>query len=205
MWLDGELHRRLKQSSGCKDKVEMTNTRTILRLTAMALGVVSLAACATKPKYPAAVPPAPAPQPAPAPEAPPAPVAQAPVGPVPGSEQDFVVNVGDRAYFDFDQYTVRDDARPMLDRQAEWLQRYPQVQVRIEGNADERGTREYNFALGARRADSIRAYLVSHGVSPSRITTISYGKERPIDPGHDEAAWAKDRNAHTALTSGTAG
>jgi peptidoglycan-associated lipoprotein len=178
----------------------------MLRLAAVALGVMSVAACATKPKYPAEVPPPAQPQaPAPQPEAPPPPVAQAPVGPVPGSVQDFVVNVGDRAYFDFDQYTVRDDAKAMLDHQAEWLQRYPQVQVRIEGNADERGTREYNFALGARRADSVRAYLVARGVSPSRITTISYGKERPIDQGHDEAAWGKNRNAHTALTSGTAG
>jgi peptidoglycan-associated lipoprotein len=177
----------------------------MLRLTAVALGVMSLAACATKPKYPATVPPSAPQQPTQPPQQTPPPVAQAPVGPVPGSEQDFVVNVGDRAYFDFDQYAVRDDARPMLDRQAEWLQRYPQVQVRIEGNADERGTEEYNLALGARRAESVRAYLVAHGVAPSRITTISYGKERPIDLGHDEAAWAKNRNAHTALTSGTAG
>src|SRR5690606_12341475 len=84
---------------------------------------------------------------------------------VPGSEQDFVVNVGDRVYFDLDSYEVRSDAYPRLDAQVAWLQRYPSVTIRIEGNADERGTREYNLALGARRAESVRSYLVSRGVS----------------------------------------
>jgi len=120
----------------------------------------------------------------------------------PGSEQDFVVNVGDRVYFDLDQHDLRDDARPSLDAQAQWLARYPAVRVRIEGNADERGTREYNFALGARRAEAVRNYLVSRGVSPSRIETISYGKERPIDTGSNEEAWARNRNAHTAIVAG---
>jgi peptidoglycan-associated lipoprotein len=90
----------------------------------------------------------------------------------------------------------------VLDAQAAWLTRYPQVIVRIEGNCDERGTREYNFALGARRAESIKDYLVSRGVSPARITTISYGKEKPIDAGAGEEAWAHNRNGHTALTGG---
>jgi peptidoglycan-associated lipoprotein len=121
---------------------------------------------------------------------------------VPGSVQDFVVNVGDRVYFDFDRYEVRDDALPILDGQAAWLVRYPNVQVRIEGNADERGTREYNLALGARRANSVREHLISKGVAPSRITTISYGKERPIDPGTTEEAYQRNRNAATAITSG---
>jgi peptidoglycan-associated lipoprotein len=124
------------------------------------------------------------------------------MGPIPGSVQDFVINAGDRVYFDTDQYTLRDDARGVLDRQAAWLQRYPQVMVRIEGNADERGTREYNLALGARRAESIRAYLASRGVAGGRVTTISYGKERPIDGGSGEDAWARNRNGHTAITSG---
>jgi peptidoglycan-associated lipoprotein len=114
-----------------------------------------------------------------------------------------VVNVGDRVYFDTDEYTLRDDARALLDKQAQWLTQYPAVQIRIEGNADERGTREYNLALGGRRAESVRAYLSSRGIAASRITTISYGKERPIDAGTGEEAWAKNRNAHTALTSGT--
>ena len=121
---------------------------------------------------------------------------------VPGSEQDFVVNVGDRVYFDLDSYEVRTDAWPRLDAQVAWLQRYPQVTVRIEGNADERGTREYNLALGARRAESVRSYLVSRGVSAARIDTISYGKERPIAAGSNEEAWARNRNAHTAIVGG---
>jgi peptidoglycan-associated lipoprotein len=129
-------------------------------------------------------------------------VAQAPTGPVPGSEQDFIINAGDRVYFDLDQYTLRDEAKAVLDRQAQWLQRYPQVMIRIEGNADERGTREYNLALGSRRAESVRAYLATRGIPAGRMTTISYGKEMPIDPGSNEDAWAKNRNAHTALTSG---
>lgn len=183
----------------------MSNTRNVLRAGVLALGLVSLAACATKPKYPATVPHNEPPPPT-APEQPPAPPqAQAPTGPVPGSEQDFVVNVGDRVYFDLNGYNVRGDAEPVLAAQARWLERYPAVQVRIEGNCDERGTQEYNMALGARRADSVRSFLVAHGVAPARITTISYGKERPTDLGHDESAWAKNRNAHTALTSGTAG
>ena len=119
-----------------------------------------------------------------------------------GSEQDFVVNVGDRIYFDLDSYEVRADAQPRLDAQAAWLQRYPQVTVRIEGNADERGTREYNLALGARRAESIRTYLVQRGVSAGRIDTISFGKERPIAEGSTQDAFARNRNGHTAVVSG---
>jgi peptidoglycan-associated lipoprotein len=166
------------------------------------LALAVLAGCASKPTpapKPAPVAPAPAYTPPPAPQPP---VQSAPIGPLPGSEQDFVVNVGDRVYFDTDQYDVRADARPILDAQANWLTRYPSVNVRIEGNADERGTREYNMALGARRAEAVRSYLVSRGVAPARITTISFGKERPIDTGAGEAAWAKNRNGHTAIVSG---
>lgn len=121
---------------------------------------------------------------------------------VPGSEQDFVVNVGDRVYFDLDSYQLRSEVYPRMDAQVAWLQRYPTVTVRIEGNADERGTREYNLALGARRAESVRAYLVERGISAGRIDTISYGKERPIAAGSNEEAWARNRNAHTAIVSG---
>jgi peptidoglycan-associated lipoprotein len=120
----------------------------------------------------------------------------------PGSENDFVVNVGDRIYFDLDSYQISPEAYPRLDAQAAWLQRYPQVMVRIEGNADERGTREYNLALGARRAESIRNYLIERGVSAGRIDTISFGKERPIAQGSSEESWARNRNGHTAIVSG---
>ena len=121
---------------------------------------------------------------------------------LPGSEQDFVVNVGDRVYFDLDSYQVSPDAYPRLDAQAQWLARYPQVSVRIEGNADERGTREYNLALGARRAESIRNYLIQRGVAAGRIDTISFGKERPIAQGSNEDSWARNRNGRTAIASG---
>jgi peptidoglycan-associated lipoprotein len=113
-----------------------------------------------------------------------------------------VISAGDRVFFDTDAYQIRPDAAEILARQADWLGRYPAVRVRIEGNCDERGTREYNFALGERRANSVREFLVAHGVDGGRITTVSYGKERPIDPGSDEAAWAKNRNAHTDIVAG---
>jgi len=116
--------------------------------------------------------------------------------------QDFVVSVGDRVYFDYDQFNIRPDAQPVLAAQAAWLNRYPSVRVRIEGNADERGTREYNFALGARRADAVKEFLTARGVSSSRIATVSYGKDRPIDGGSGETAWQHNRNAHTAILDG---
>ena len=178
-------------------------SRTLGRAAMLCLVAASLAACASsKPPPPAATSYTPPPPPAPPQPPPPPPVARGPEGPLPGSMQDFVINAGDRVYFDFDQYTLRDDAKAVLDRQAQWLQRYPQVMIRIEGNADERGTREYNLALGARRAESVRAYLSSRGIAGGRISTISYGKERPIDAGSNEEAWARNRNGHTALTAG---
>jgi peptidoglycan-associated lipoprotein len=128
-----------------------------------------------------------------------------PAGPVPGSVQDFVVSAGDRIYFGTNESTVSPEGAGILDAQAQWLQRYPQVAVRIEGNCDERGTREYNLALGARRAEAVKNYLAAHGVSAARITTISYGKEKPIDPGSGEDAWAHNRNGHTTITAGAVG
>jgi peptidoglycan-associated lipoprotein len=122
--------------------------------------------------------------------------------PLPGSVQDFVINVGDRVYFDFNDYNIRGDAQPVLAAQASWLSRYPAVVVRIEGNCDERGTREYNFALGARRANQVKEFLIAHGVAGDRITTVSYGKERPIDTSGGPEAEAHNRNAHTDITSG---
>jgi peptidoglycan-associated lipoprotein len=171
-------------------------SKTILKTALVAFVVTSIAACASKPVAP--VIEAPAPAPAPAPE----PVAPAPVGIIPGSQQDFVVNVGDRVYFDVDQATLRADALPVLEAQAAWLVRYPDVKIRIEGNADERGTREYNFALGARRAEAVSQFLTQQGVVPARVSTISYGKENPIDPSATEEAWSQNRNARTSLTEG---
>jgi peptidoglycan-associated lipoprotein len=113
--------------------------------------------------------------------------------------EDFRVTAGERVFFDTDQHVLRADARATLEKQAAWLKTYPAVRILITGNADERGTREYNLALGARRAQAARDYLVSLGVAPSRINTVSYGKERPVDPRSNEAAWAINRNAHTVL------
>lgn len=111
----------------------------------------------------------------------------------------FAEQAGDRVFFAFDRYDLDGEARATLDRQAAWLNAHPQVRVLINGNADERGTREYNLALGARRAEAARSYLSVRGVSPSRLETISYGKERPIDPRSSEEGWARNRNAQSVL------
>jgi len=186
--------------------MSLIRSSNALKLVAAFGAVAALSACASHPKppEPASVASTPGYQPGPPSDTrpPPREIASGPTGPIPGSTQDFVISAGDRVYFDYDQYSVRPDGRAVLDKQSGWLQRYPQVAVRIEGNCDERGTREYNFALGARRADSIKAYLIEHGVSAARITTISYGKERPLDDGSGEDAMARNRNGHTALTSG---
>jgi peptidoglycan-associated lipoprotein len=180
------------------------NARPAVTLAAIALAG-ALAACASKPKPLPETGPATPPPAATEPTYPQPPEPPVTGRPIPGSVQDFVINVGDRVYFDFDSYQVRADAQPILDQQSAWLARYPAVKVRIEGNCDERGTREYNLALGARRANAVREYLVAHGVADARIETVSYGKERPIDPGSGEEAWAKNRNAHTAITEGAKG
>ena len=120
-------------------------------------------------------------------------------GPAGGSEEDLVANVGDRVFFPYNANTLTDDARATLDKQSAWLARYPQDAVQVAGNCDERGTEEYNIALGERRANSARDYLVAHGVASSRITTISYGKDRPTALGSDEQAYAQNRNAITSV------
>ncbi len=120
----------------------------------------------------------------------------------PGSAEEFAANDGDRVFFDYDQYTLRAEGRAALDAQAAWLTRYPNVQIRVEGNADERGTREYNFALAGRRASATREYLSTKGINPARMETISYGKERPLDTSGTEPGMARNRNAHTAIVSG---
>lgn len=117
----------------------------------------------------------------------------------PGTKDDFVINVGDRVLFGYDMYDLSAEARSVLENQAAWLSQYPSIMVSIEGHADERGTREYNLALGERRANSVKNYLVALGISPSRISTVSYGKERPAVPGSNEEAWAQNRRAVTAI------
>jgi len=125
-------------------------------------------------------------------------------GIVPGSEADLEQNVGNRVFFAYDQYSLTSQAQDTLRRQADFMKQYPGTSVLVAGNCDERGTREYNLALGARRAEAARAYLVSLGVNSSRIRTVSYGKERPLDPRSTEDAWALNRNATTTITSGAA-
>jgi len=165
------------------------------------LAGLGLAGCATTPKE---LPP----QPVAAstttqsgsqmPQAPSEPQMAGPVGPMAGSEADFLASViADTIHFDTDKYGVDSEGEGILRSQAQWLMRYPRKSVTIEGHCDERGTREYNLALGERRANAAKNYLVGLGIDPGRITTISYGKERPVALGSDEAAWAKNRRAVT--------
>ncbi len=141
-------------------------------------------------------------EPAPTPAETPPPQTEAPRGPTPGSVEDFRVSVGDRVFFGYDRFDLTPEARSVLERQAAWLRQYPNVRLLVAGNCDERGTREYNLALGARRAAAARDYLVSLGVDAGRIETVSYGKERPLDARSNEEAWSVNRNAHSQIVSG---
>ncbi|MBZ6077288.1 peptidoglycan-associated lipoprotein Pal [Microvirga puerhi] len=120
----------------------------------------------------------------------------------PGSAQDFVVNVGDRVFFETDQTDLTPTGIATLDKQAQWLNRYSNYTFIIEGHADERGTREYNFSLSARRAQNVRDYLVSRGINASRLRTVSYGKERPVAVCNDISCWSQNRRAVTVLSTG---
>ncbi|MEH6952260.1 peptidoglycan-associated lipoprotein Pal [Nitrobacter sp. NHB1] len=119
----------------------------------------------------------------------------------PGSQQDFVVNVGDRVFFDSDQTNLSPQAITTLEKQVRWLQTYNRYSFTIEGHADERGTREYNIALGARRAQTVRSFLASRGIDPRRMRTISYGKERPVAVCNDISCWSQNRRAVTVLNA----
>ena len=119
----------------------------------------------------------------------------------PGSSQDFVVNVGDRVFFETDSVELTTQARSTLDRQAQWLNQYPRYTFTLEGHADERGTREYNIALGARRATTVQDYLASRGVAANRMRTISYGKERPVDVCDDISCWSQNRRVVTVINN----
>ena len=117
----------------------------------------------------------------------------------PGSAEDFVVNVGDRVLFGLNRFDLSPEARTTVENQVIWLKRFPSVTITVEGHADERGTREYNLALGERRANSLRDYMIALGVDPNRVKTLSYGKERPVDPASNEEAWSRNRRAVTVV------
>jgi peptidoglycan-associated lipoprotein len=165
-------------------------TTTILLATAL----VTTAACSKK--RPQVLPPAPGEAPTP----PPATSGNGMDSVAPGSAADFKRSVtSDTVLFGLDMVDIDATARAVLDSQADWLQRYPAVTITVEGHCDERGTREYNLALGDRRANAAKNYLAARGVAASRINTISYGKERPVALGSDEASWAQNRRAVTVV------
>ena len=122
-------------------------------------------------------------------------VAATPTGPEPGSQADLVANVGDRVFFDFDKFSLKPESQEGVERWVAWLKTYPNVTVTLEGHADERGTREYNLALGERRANAAREFMVSLGVQPSRIKIVSFGKERPAVAGSAESAYSQNRRS----------
>jgi peptidoglycan-associated lipoprotein len=166
--------------------------RKISAILLISSAALALSACSKK--APEDIPPPPA-DTAPPPTTPTTPT---PTGPAAGSQADFLASVSaDRIFFDTDKSDVDDEDRATLRSQAEWLLRYPQKRITVEGHADERGTREYNIALGERRANSAKNYLAALGIDPARISTISYGKERPAALGSDEASWAQNRRAVT--------
>lgn len=162
-----------------------------LRVITIVSAVLALAGCATKqaPAMHAASVPASA-------------TAQTAI--LPGSEKDLQANVGDTVHFDYDRFDLSSADRDTLRRQAEWLAKYTSVRVTIQGNCDERGTRAYNIALGARRAEAVKMYLTSNGVFSGRVDTISYGKERPVCADSTDACWAQNRRAVTVVSTGAA-
>lgn len=168
--------------------MSILRTRMVAPVALIAAGSLALGACKTTPDE---LPPEPTPTPV-------ATSTATPSGPVPGSQEDFLATVSsDRVYFDTDRYNIDSADMATLQSQAQWLMQYPNVRVTIEGHADERGTRDYNLALGERRANSAKNYLVSLGIPATRITTVSYGKERPVAMGSNESAWAQNRRAVT--------
>lgn len=159
-------------------------TTKVLRLAAVGMLVAGLAGCANQVPTPGSN------------------LTGADGGPVtPGSPQDFSVNVGNTVYFTTDSSDLTPDAQNTLRGQAGWLNQYPQYTITVEGHADERGTREYNIALGAKRAETVRRYLSSQGVNPARLRTISYGKERPVAVCNDISCWSQNRRSVTNLNT----
>ena len=173
----------------------MTNFSSTLKFAALSAALL-LGACTHKQEAVNTAPP---------PAAPPPPAA-APVqsGILPGSAQDFKVNVGDTVHFALNQYNIEENDKATLSKQAAWLTRYPSVRLTVEGHADERGTREYNLALGARRANAVKEFLVAQGVTAGRLETVSYGKERPICTESNEDCWSQNRRGVSVITGGAA-
>jgi peptidoglycan-associated lipoprotein len=160
-----------------------------VRIVALVGLLLMFAACSSPPP----------PEPPPGPPGPPGGAGVGSRNIVPGSQQDLEASAGDRVFFAFDRSDITPESQEILSRQADWLRRYPNVTVTIEGHCDERGTREYNLALGERRAQAAKNVLVAAGIPASRISTISYGKERPIVVGSNEEAWAQNRVAITTV------
>jgi len=173
----------------------MTKFSSTLKFAALSAALL-LGACTHKQEAVSTAPP---------PAAPPPPAA-APVesGILPGSAQDFKVNVGDTVHFALNQYNIEENDKATLSKQAAWLTRYPSVRLTVEGHADERGTREYNLALGARRANAVKEFLVAQGVAAGRLETVSYGKERPICTESNEDCWSQNRRGVSVITGGAA-
>ena len=167
---------------------------TALKFAALSSALL-LAACTTKEQVASTPPPPPPAQAAP----PPAP---RPPGITPGSVQDFKVNVGDTVHFGYNEYSIQDSDKSTLSKQATWLSRFPAVKLTIEGHCDERGTREYNLALGARRANAVKEFLVANGVAAARLETVSYGKERPICTASNDDCWAQNRRGVSIISGG---
>jgi peptidoglycan-associated lipoprotein len=157
--------------------MQVMNIVRSARFAVFVLGALAIAGCAKQPDQTAAIAGA----------------------ATPGSQQDFIVNVGDRVFFETDSSELTPQARETLDKQAQWLSQYNRYAFTVEGHADERGTREYNIALGARRAQTVREYLVSRGVMAQRMHTISYGKERPVAVCNDISCWSQNRRSVTVL------
>ncbi len=164
------------------------------KLLALGFAATLLAACETAPEEGTKSDAAGASTPATTQQATAAPVK---AGIQPGTTADFAINVGDRVFFDFDKFNLAPEAQETLKKQAAWLQKFPNVAITVEGHCDERGTREYNLALGERRANAVKDYLSALGVARSRIQTLSYGKERPVALGHNDEAWAQNRRGVT--------
>ena len=171
----------------------MNRISSSVKFTVLAAALL-MSACTTKPQATNTAPP---------PASPP-PMAAAPQTSsiIPGSEQDFKVNVGDTVHFALNQFNIEDADRGTLQKQAAWLAKYPAVRLTLEGDCDERGTREFNLALGARRANAIKEFLVAQGVATGRLETVSYGKERPVCTESNEGCWAQNRRGVSTITGG---